>query len=175
MPMRVGYLTGERIHIRPPVEEDKTCATAWFNSLFPINASRANVFLEEQTFPFWNASEFTFIIARVDDDVVVGSVNLGISDWRAVTVRIHMAPSLAEADEFRAEAIRMVVPWLRDEHEFMVVRVFLPADQETAIAATVDLGMQLSVRLREFVAVAGGRVDELAYEALNPRWEVPDA
>lgn len=173
--MRVGYLTGQRIHLRPPTDEDKACATAWFNSVFPINASRATVFLEEQTFPFWKASEFSFIVARVDDDVVVGSVNLGIEDWRVVTVRIHMAPSLPEADELRAEAIRMVVPWLRDEHEFMVVRVFLPADQTAAIAAVNDLGMRLAVRLREFIAVAGGRVDELAYEALNPRWEVPDA
>lgn len=173
--MRVGYLTGQRIHIRPPVEEDKECATAWFNSVFPINASRAATFLEDQTFPWWAATEFTFVVARTEDDVVIGSVNLNISDWRAVSLRVHMAPSLPNADELRAEVIRMVVPWLRDEHEFMVVRLFVAADQPETIAASEDLGMLLAVRLREFIAVPGGRVDELAYEALNPRWEVPHA
>ena len=173
--MRVGYLTGQRIHLRPPVEEDKECATAWFRSVFPINATRAAVFLEDQTFPFWMASEFTFIIARTADDVVVGSVYLGVSDWRTVTVRIHMAPALPDADELRAEVIRMIVPWLRDEHEFMVVRIFVPANQTETIAAIEALDIQLSARLREFIATPDGRVDELAYEALNPRWEVPHA
>ncbi|HVB65781.1 MAG TPA: GNAT family protein [Nitrolancea sp.] len=173
--MRVGYLTGQRIHLRPPIEEDKECATAWYRSVFPINASRATVFLEDQTFPFWQASEFTFIIARMEDDVVVGSVNLGVSDWRMVTVRIHMAPTLPDADELRAEAIRMVIPWLRDEHEFMVVRLFVPANETETIAAIEGIGMRLGARLREFIATPGGRVDELAYEALNPRWEVPHA
>ena len=173
--MRVGYLTGQRIHLRPPIEEDKECATAWYRSVFPINASRATAFLEEQTFPIWTETEFTLVIARVDDDVVIGGVKLSVADWRTVTVRIHMAPSLPAADELRAEVLRMVVPWLRDEHEFMVVRLFIAADQTETIAAADQLGMQLGVRLREFIAIPGGRVDELAYEALNPRWEVPHA
>jgi RimJ/RimL family protein N-acetyltransferase len=173
--MRVVYLTGDRVHIRPPVEEDKEHATAWFNSVFPANEPRAEAFLEDQVYPYWDAHEFTFLIARVDDDTVIGSVRLGIGDWRLVTLRFHMAPTLEDADELRAEALRMLVPWMRDEHEMMVTRLYIPADQPRTIAAAEELGMTLSVRLREFIPVPDGRVDELIYEAINPRWEVPHA
>jgi RimJ/RimL family protein N-acetyltransferase len=175
VPMRVVYLTGDRVHIRPPVESDTECAIAWFNSLVPANEVRADRFLEDQVYPYWEATEFTFIIARVSDDAVVGSVRLGIGDWRVVTLRFHMAPSLPDADELRADALRLLIPWLRDEFEFMAVRLAVPDNQPVTIAAAEELDMVLSVRLREFVPVPGGRVDELTYEALNPRWEVPHA
>jgi RimJ/RimL family protein N-acetyltransferase len=173
--MRVVYLTGDRVHIRPPVESDKECAIAWFNSLVPANEIRAAQSMENQVYPYWEATEFTFIIARVVDDAVIGSVHLSIGDWRVVSVRFHMAPMLPDADELRAEALRLLIPWLRDEHEFMAVRLALPDNQTVTIAAAEELEMVLSVRLREFVPVPGGRADELIYEALNPRWEVPHA
>jgi len=173
--MRVVYLTGDRVHIRPPVEEDKECAIAWFNSLIPANEVRAAQSLENQVYPYWEATEFTFIIARVADDKVIGSVHLSIGDWRVVSVRFHMAPVLPDADELRADALRLIIPWLRDEFEFMAVRLAVPDNQTATIAAAEELDMVLSVRLREFVPVPGGRADELTYEALNPRWEVPHA
>jgi len=173
--MRVVYLTGDRVHIRPPVEADKEHAIAWFNSVVPANESRAETFLEDQVYPYWEANEFTFLIARVADDTVIGSIQLGIGDWRIVTLRFHMAPALEDADELRAEALRLLVPWQRDEHEMMVTRLYIPADQERTIATAEELGMTLSVRLREFIPVPNGRVDELIYEAINPRWEVPNA
>jgi RimJ/RimL family protein N-acetyltransferase len=86
-----------------------------------------------------------------------------------------MAPMLEDSDELRAEALRLLVPWQRDEHEMMVTRLYVPADQPRTIAAAEELGMTLSVRLREFIPVPDGRVDELIYEAINPRWEVPHA
>lgn len=173
--MRVGYLTGEHIHLRPPEEEDRACATAWFESVFPIDASRATLFLEDHPFPWWLATDFTLIIARSDDDQVVGSLRVSSSNHRTASLRFHMAPALPRADALRAEALRIAIPWLRDEHEYMVVRLFIPENASETIAAAEALGMELSVRLREFIAVPGGRVDELAYEALNRRWEVPHA
>jgi RimJ/RimL family protein N-acetyltransferase len=82
---------------------------------------------------------------------------------------------LPDTDELRAEVVRMVIPWLRDEHEFMVVRLFVAENATETIAAIDEVGMQLAARLREFLAAPGGRIDELAYEALNPRWELPHA
>ncbi|HVX31490.1 MAG TPA: GNAT family protein [Nitrolancea sp.] len=173
--MRVVYLTGDRVHIRPPVEADKECAVAWLNSPIPANEVRAAQFLEDQVFPYWEATEFTFIIARVADDAVIGSVHLSIGDWRIAVLRFHMARTLPDADELRADALRLLIPWLRDEFEFMTVRLAVPDNQPATITAAEELGMVLSARLREFVPVPGGRVDELTYEALNPRWEVPHA
>lgn len=173
--MQVVYLTGDRIYLRSLVEEDVDCATSWFDSPFPINASRAKAFLDQQPNGWWTQEDFTLVVARTEDDELVGGMKLSISDRRIATLRFHIAPTLPDADMLRSDAVRVVVPWLQDDHEFMVVRVHVPADQSETIAAAEELGMQPSVRLREFVARGGMRVDEIIYEALNPRWEVRHA
>ena len=87
-------------------------------------------------------------------------------------LRLHLAPWLDDADAWRAEALGLVVPWLRDEGEMMVISVAIDADQPRTLAAATALGMVETARLRERVARPGGRVDEFRYQALNPRWEV---
>ncbi len=173
--MQVVYLTGERIYLRAPVEEDAEHAVAWFDSPFPINGSRAKTFFEEQPSFWWDADAFQLIMARTENDQLVGGVSLESSDWRTGSIRFHMAPALDDADALRSEALRLVIPWLSEEHEFMVARVHLAADESATIAAAEELGMQPSVRLREWFARGGTRVDAIVYEALNPRWEVRDA
>lgn len=173
--MYPGYLTGKKVRLRAPVEADKDCATAWFDSPFPINASRAATFFEEMPGKWWEQPALTLVIARVETDEVVGGLRLTNSDRRTTSMSFHMAPVLPDADELRADAVRIVVPWLRDEHEYMVVRLHIGADATETVAAAEQLGMRLGVRLREFLAGPGGRVDRLCYEALNPRWEVQDA
>lgn len=173
--MRVGYLTGELVYLRPPVEEDADRATAWFFSPFPINATRAKTELEEHPAIWYGMEAFTLIIVRTSDDQVVGGLSISTSGHRDAFVRFHMAPTLEDAGTLQADAVRVVVPWLRDEHELMVVRLNVAADEAETIASAEELGMRLQVRLREFIARGGTRVDALVYEALNPRWEVPDA
>lgn len=173
--MRVGYLTGAKVRLRPLIEEDKDCATAWFDSLFPINASRASVFFDEIKAFWWNEDAITLVIERIDDGEVIGSLCMTNSNRRTTSMTFHMAPVMTDEDALRADALRVVVPWLRDEHEFMVVRLHIAADARETIMAAEELGMQLSARLREFVARPGYRVDRLCYEALNPRWEVRSA
>ncbi|MGA7670218.1 MAG: GNAT family protein [Nitrolancea sp.] len=173
--MRVGYLTGERIYFRPLEESDQETATAWFDSPFPINGTRAKAYFDEDQEDWYSARFFVLALARTDDDEVVGSVTYSSHDRRVATVGFHMAPAQNEADELRAEAIRIVIPWLRDEHEFMIVRLSIASDQPESLRAAEELGMQTSVRLREWIARDGTRVDEIVYEALNRRWEVQDA
>ncbi len=173
--MRVGYLTGEHIYLRPLEEADQETATAWFASPFPINATRAKTFFDEQPAHWWDQESHTLVIARVDDDTPVGGLKISSEHRRMAALRFHMAPVLEDADPLRAEALRIVVPWLRDEHEYMVVELITADDEVETIAAAEDLGMKLCIRLREFIARPGGRVDELSYVATNPRWEVRDA
>jgi len=173
--MRVGYLTGERIYLRPLEEADQETATAWFDSPFPINGTRAKTFLDEQPVHWWDQSDHTLVIARVEDDSPIGGLNLWSENRRIVVLRFHMAPVLDDVDALRAEAVRIVVPWLRDEHEYMVVELYTADDEPETVAAAEGVGMKLAYRLREFLARPGGRVDELSYVATNPRWEVRDA
>jgi RimJ/RimL family protein N-acetyltransferase len=172
--MRAVYLTGERIYLRATVTADKDDAMGWVDSPFPVNAARAETMLKEDVQPRSNVKRF--VIVRSDGDEIVGGVTLRSNDGhRTAWATFSMAPAASGADDLRAEALRLLVPWLRDQVELMVTRVPLSADQAASIAAAEALGMVRSARLREFDARPGGRVDRLIYEALNPRWEVRDA
>ena len=83
--------------------------------------------------------------------------------------------AIEDGDEVRVEALRLVVPWLRDEVEMMTVTASIPADELALIAAAEAMGMVRQARLREHVVRPGGRVDLVLYQALNPRREVPRA
>lgn len=170
--MRIVYLTGERVYLRPLVLADKDSASAWHPGPFLIGAAQAENVLKDEA----GGGARRLALVRSQTDEVVGSVKLSSSDgFRRCWVTFHMAPSTTDGDALRAEALRVIVPWLRDQMEVMVVSVEVPGDEVETIAAAEELGMALSVRLREFVARAGRRVDSLTYQALNPRWEVKDA
>lgn len=169
--LRPVYLTGERLYIRPLLLEDKDHAAAWFPSPYPINAVRAEEFIHD-VHKGAPSREFHFVIARLDDDAIVGGVKLGMNS-RVGDLAFRMAPWLPDADERRAEALTIAVRWLRADWELMTVTVELPADQPLTIAAAERAGMFQAVRLRQHVARPGGRVDLFWYQALNPRWVVP--
>lgn len=168
--LRAVYLTGERVYLRAMLLADKEHATAWYNSPFPIDASRAETFLkEEHKAPF--SRTIHLVIVRRDADDIVGGLKI-YSNGRQAQLTFSMAPWLGatEADGLRADALRLVIPWLRDEATMAATDVTIAADQEQTIAAAVELGMQQSVRLREFVARPGHRVDLLFYQALSIPW-----
>jgi RimJ/RimL family protein N-acetyltransferase len=173
--VRPAYLTGQRIYLRAMLLIDKEHAIAWHASPFPIDATRAEVILKEGHAHFWGSPRTQYAVVRLDDDAIIGGVVVGSWNTRTAWLYVHMAPGLAEADDLRAEVLRIAVPWLRDEREMMSVTVPIAADEAATERAAEELGMVLSVRLREHVARPGHRVDRLIYQALNPRWEVADA
>jgi len=170
--MRVTYLTGERVYLRAMVEADKDVGIAWWPGPFLVNAARAEEWLKEEHKDIYTKHTRRYVIVRVVDDTVVGSVALQDHDHRRGTVVFHMAPTLAEADVLRADALRLVVPWVRDDLELMVLTLICAADETETLAAARELGMEESVRLREFVARPGGRVDRVFMEMLNTPWRV---
>jgi RimJ/RimL family protein N-acetyltransferase len=174
--LRPAYLSGANVYFRAMVEADKDRAGAWLDERFPANASRAEKDLEEEHRATWRRAERRLAIARIVDEEVVGSVQVVSWDHRRTgSLRFEMAPWREDADVLRAEALGLLVRWLRDELELMVVEVEVPADQPATIAAAEAAGMVRQGTLREWFARRGGRVDCLVYEALNPRWEVRDA
>lgn len=174
--MRPTFLTGERVYLRAMVASDKEHAAAWFASPFPINATRAEAVLKEEHKGGWPPGPLHLVIVRTATDEVVGGATVQSWNGRIAWLGFHLAPWLGdEADALRAEALRLVLPWLRDEREFMVVRLAVAADHPVTLAAAEAVGMVRAARLRERLVRPGGRADEFFYEALNPRWEVPDA
>jgi RimJ/RimL family protein N-acetyltransferase len=175
--MKPPFLTGERIYLRAMMMEDKDHATAWFNSPFPVNAVRAEKFLKDEITETWGARHRYFAIVRLEDDRVIGGLKFKSWDFRAADITIKIAPHLspAETDRYKAEVLRIFMPHMRDEHEFMTQSIELAEDETACIAAAEEMGLYYAARFRRYLARPGGRADLLIYQALNPKWEMPDA
>jgi hypothetical protein len=175
--MKPPFLTGERVYIRAMVEDDKNCATAWFNSDFPVNAVRAEKYLKDSITETWAARRKFYVIVRTDNDEVIGGIKLKTWDMRAADLTIRMAPHLSRdaADGYKADALRLFIPWVRDEHEYMAQTIAIAADEMHCIAAAEEMDLYFGVRFRGYLRRPEGRIDLLMYQALNTKWEVASA
>jgi RimJ/RimL family protein N-acetyltransferase len=175
--MRPPFLTGERVYIRAMVEEDKNCGVAWFNSEFPVNAVRAEKFMRDEIKEIWGARRTYYVIVRTDNDEVIGGIKLKSWDMRAADLTIRMAPHLSKdaADGYKADALRLFVPWIRDEHEYMAQTIEIAEDETHCIAAAEEMNLYFGARFRGYLRRPDGRIDLLVYQALNPNWVVADA
>jgi hypothetical protein len=169
------FLSGELVDIRAMKRTDKDQATAWFDSPFPVNANRAETFLREEHTATWHPQTSLLVLVRLGTDDIVGGVSLWTEDRRVGWLRISLAPVLTDADAVHGDALRMLIPWWRDEHEFMAVNVEIPADRSETISAAEELGMVPGVTWRQSVLREDHAVDLLLYQALNPRWAVVNA
>jgi len=175
--LRPAYLRGPRVHLRSMVADDKERAAAWLDAPFLANAAAAEKTLKDEHGAGSDTrSRRRLAIVRTEDGEVAGSVQVVSHDGhRTCWLDFEMAPWPPDADAVRAEALRLLVHWLRDETELMVVTVEVGADEPETIASAEAVGMVRSARLREWFGRPGGRADCLVYQALNPRWEVRDA
>lgn len=173
--MKPAFLTSDRIYIRAMVEDDKNCGVAWFDSEFPVNAVRAEKFMREAITETWAARRRYYVIVRVDNDQVIGGIKSKSWDLRAADLTIRMAPHLSpeEADSYKADVLRLFVPWMRDEHEYMAQTIEIAADETECIAAAEEMDLYFGARLRGYLRRPGERIDLLMYQALNPAW-LPD-
>ncbi len=179
--MRVSYLTGRLVALRPLVLADKDVASAWHPSAYPIDASKAEEWLKESHKSIW-ARETHYALVRIagaatpetGDDEIVGSVKIW-ADPRHATVTLSVAPWVEDAGAVRADTIRTVVPWLHDEREILVTTLVLAGDDADGIAAAEETGMEQTARLRQHIARPGGRTDKLYYQKVNRAWRFDDA
>lgn len=182
--MRAIYLMGTKVYLRAMVASDKECGIAWFNTrlpmggfghVFPVDTARAATVLKEENQALWPGGRHRYAIVRNANQEVVGALVEEDSFPVVAHIGIQMAPALDDEDELRAEALSLVVPWLRDERQFRLVRMSIPADECETIEAAEAAGMARAARLRRHVARSGTRVDLLMYEAVNQRWSGQDA
>jgi RimJ/RimL family protein N-acetyltransferase len=167
------YLTGERVAVRAFVLADKDHASAWFPGPYPVNAVKAEEFLKEVHKGLERRTRYYALIRRADD-AVIGSFKHW-TDGRTSDVNVQMAPWLEDADDLRADAINVIVPWLTGQFEMQTVTLSLAADQPISIAAAEGLGMVRAVRFREHLARPGGRADLYWYQAVTRVWSVEEA
>lgn len=165
--MRATYLTGELIYLRGLVDSDKEHASAWMPGPFPANVPKAEAYFKEHV-KLWQRKT-DLVICRVETNEVVGSMSLW-TDMRHSDVRFKVAPWCDDAGRIRADALRILVPWLRDEMDLVNTSFEVAADDSEAIVAAEELGLLLALRLREWIARPGHRVDRLTYQAVNSHW-----
>lgn len=170
--MRATYLTGERIHLRAMTLSDKDHAPAWIGGPFPIDADRAETILKDAHKDLSARRRYLAIVLN-DTDELVGCVNL-LTNGRIADIWFNVAPWRDDRDSIQADALRLVVPWLRDEATMATTDVVFAEDHVLTAAAAEDMNMRLSVRLREHMARPGHRVDLLTYQALGPAWTYPE-
>ena len=182
--MRSPYLSTERLTLRAMVAADAAVATGWFPAPFPVSAEQAGRWLVDvhRSSPWDDPATLWLAIVRHGSDgvgtsdCVIGGVRLLHPRARTSDLSVHPAPHLTfeESDALQAEVVRLVVPWVRDELEAMVLTLSIGSDQPDSIAAAEGLGMIRAARLREHLARSGKRADLLWYQALNPRGRAPD-
>jgi RimJ/RimL family protein N-acetyltransferase len=170
--LRPIYLTGERVYLRGMLAADKEHTIAWYNSPLPLNSAFGEAHLNEIHQLMWDATRRQYAIVQLGDERIIGGAVTQIASGdRKASVSLHMAPLLEEADSLQAEAIKLLVPWLLDDHNMRRVNVTIASSDLQSIAAADELGMFAGVRLREFWRRPGGRVDALIYQILNPNEE----
>ena len=146
------YLTGSRFFFVHWSKNDKDVHRLVRQSVPDQREPCLGVFRRDPSF-WWEQSTITLVIERVDDDQVVGGLTALTNTSRRTRRQysFHMAPALPEADVLRADALRIVIPWLRDEHEYMVVRLNVAADEHETVAAAEEFGYEVrgtSARIR---------------------------
>lgn len=163
--MRAAWLTGERVYVRAMLPSDKDAAVAWFPGPFPVTPARAEEFLKESITSPWQERQY-FVIVRKDSERVVGGLTFG--SWGGHgRIRLKAAPVIGNQADL-ADAMRVLVPWVREEMQLITTTFELAADETELVATAEETGLVLGARMREFVARAGHRVDLLLYQALNP-------
>ena len=94
--MRIAYLSSDRLALRAMRLADKGHAPAWFDSSFPINAGRAEAFLNDELKEL-STRKILLVAVRGEDDEIVGGVRVR-TNGKHSDICIHMAPWLTDAD-----------------------------------------------------------------------------
>lgn len=166
------WLRGQRIGFRAPELADAACATQWVGGPFPMNAAHAEALLRRTETDPWGGGPINRLMTiDLATNQIAGSVVIERKGSRNTELSFHWAPTLVgdDRDAFVTEAMALLVPWLFGELEALALRVEM-ADNDVAMkAAATAAGLRETVRLPEFIARAGHRVDLLWYMAVNPR------
>ena len=174
--MKTVYLNGASVYLRAMLADDKARTIAWYRSPLPLNAAFGESHLKEIHQSMWDATRRQYAIVRNSDDDIVGGAIVSVTTGdRKASVAFHMAPLLANADSLRADALRVVVPWLIEDHNMRRVDVTIASSDLETIREAENLGMFAGVRVRQFWLRPEGRVDAIIYQLLNPNMEHPHA
>jgi RimJ/RimL family protein N-acetyltransferase len=162
------FLVGEHVYVRPVEPFDARHGASWGATIFPRSTEWYETWVQEKMPKEHRRG--TYIVVRKADDVPVGSISTW--RWEPVTVLSPWVDPLhgERGQQWLAEAMRLVTPWLGDEQHRPNLRIRMGDDQPIVVNALEEAGARLVTRFREQRRTWGGRTDGLIFEYLNPQW-----
>ncbi|HEU0166082.1 MAG TPA: hypothetical protein VFQ54_13625, partial [Thermomicrobiales bacterium] len=131
------FLVGEEIYLRRVEKDDARLTVSWRESLFPLAPSITESWITDD---LTKAEQAWFVILRKADDRIVGS--LRPARFGPYTeLKAYVDPFYGpDADRWRAEVYRLVLPWMVDEQARVGVHVSVAGDETATIAALLEIG-----------------------------------
>lgn len=161
------FLVGDEIYLRPVEKDDATLTVSWRPSLLPFSPERTENWIEED---LAKGRQSWHVIVRKADDRVVGSVTFR-SRGPATYLEGYVDPFYgAQGERWKADAFRLVLPWLVDEQHRVSLQISVPANETQVIAALEEAGARQTARFRQMLSCEGQRIDQLRFEYLNRQW-----
>ncbi len=171
--MVAPYLSGPSIGLRAPLPDDADAIATWDDAVLPRtpDAGREMLRRTEQT-PWGNAQHLRLMIIDLASGQIAGSVMIEREQDRIGKIRIIAAPLLPpdRRDAIEREVLGLVLPWMQEELDLMVLVLDIPSDRTAAISRAKELGMAEVVLLREHILRPDGRADLVMLELINPVW-----
>jgi diamine N-acetyltransferase len=163
-----AFLVGDEIYIRAIDARDAERGQSLASGIFPRSSSRHESWIKEELPKQKRGAVYT--ILRKADDTPVGT----LSTWKyepKTHVNVAVDPLYGEqALRWKAEALRLAIPWLSLEQHRPILALLLPAKEECVIEAALAAGAREGARYRERLRTWGGRTDAVSVEVLNPQW-----
>ncbi|MGN6032042.1 MAG: GNAT family N-acetyltransferase [Thermomicrobiales bacterium] len=161
------FLVGEEIYLRRIEKADARYTMSWRDSIFPRSPSVTEEWITREAI---KSAQNWYAIVRKADDRVVGSLTLSGHSIHTF-LRFHVDPLYGEAaGRWKAEAIRLVLPWRTDEQKRISQFLTLTGDETEAIAAALDVGAFEAARTPKLILKEGERVDLVRFAHLSPAW-----
>lgn len=163
-------LVGEEVYLRRIEKQDATHAMSWRNSVYPVSPSVTEAWITD-TLP--KQDNAWYAVVRKADDRVVGSCVLHPS--RVDTeMQVTIDPLFEEAaGRWKAEVIRLILPWRVEELQAMAISITLGGDEPEAIAAAFAAGAWEAARTPNLLRShrTGEWVDRVYLVSLNHAWQ----
>ena len=162
------FLVGEEIYLRRIEKADAQLTVSWRETLFPLAPERTESWITEDSHKERRAH---YAIVRKSDDRIVGS--LVTERWEIANyLRGYVDPLFgAQGLAWKAEAFRLVLPWMVDEQHRISLHISVAGDEAPVIAALLEAGAREVARTPRLLMREGGeRVDLVRFEYLNRQW-----
>jgi len=159
-------LVGEEIYLRRIEKGDAQLTTSWRESFVPHAPSTTETWITET---IAKGKTSWFAIIRKHDDRIVGSLQI-TGGMTGSYVEAYVDPLFSAAGRWKAEAVRLVVPWEVDEKERMRCLITLASDDVETIAALTELGAWEATRSPGYLNRGTSRADLVRFAYLNRDW-----